>query len=366
MQRNDFKQATTTNISQKLKLKEDNMTSRREFIVGTAGLAAGLASTSIASPAIAQSRLKVNMAIGGLNWVPYSPVILARAMGMFEKHGIDLILNDSSTGGATTNAVVSNSADVGCGYFDHTAQVASKGKEMQGFVLMTSTPAISGFVLPGKDSIKGAKDLIGKKVSADPGGSTSFVLRHYLRKNGVDPAQVAIVQTGQANTTVAAASQGLMDACVTGEPATTVINKQLTGCRMLFDTRSPEGAQALFGSDYPAATLYAMKTWIDSHPREAQGLTDAIIETLGFMEKNSPQVIVDKMPPEIQGTNKALYLELFGNMSHIFAKGGKFTLGGVKTCIDVLGSGIPEVAAANIKPEQLYTMKFVDASKVKV
>lgn len=340
------------------------MTSRREFIKGTAGVVAGLATTSLAAPAIAQQRMKVNMAIGGLNWVPYSPVILARALGMFEKHGVDLTLNDSSTGGATTNAVVSGSADIGCGYFDHTAQVASKGKAMQGVVLMTATPAISGFVLPGRDNIKGAKDLIGKKVSADPGGSTSFVLRHYLRKNGVDPNQVAIVGTGAANTTVVAAQQNLMDACVTGEPATTVISKQLTGVRMLFDTRTPEGAKELFGSDYPAATLYAMKDWIDSHAKEAQALTDAIIETLAFMETNTPQQVVDKMPPEIQGTNKALYLELFTNMSHIFAKGGRFTEGGVKTCIDVLGSGIPEVAAANIKPEQLYTNRFVDASKV--
>jgi NitT/TauT family transport system substrate-binding protein len=340
------------------------MTSRREFMVSTAGLVAGLASTSLAAPAIAQQRLKVNMAIGGLNWVPYAPVILARAMGMFEKHGIDLSLADSSTGGATINAVVANSADVGCGYFDHTAQVGSRGKAVQGFVLMTATPAISGFVLPGRDAIKGAKDLIGKKVSADPGGSTSFVLRHYLRKNGVDPSQVAIVATGQANTTVAAAQQGLMDACVTGEPATTVIGNQLKGVRMLFDTRTPEGAKELFGSDYPAATLYAQKEWIDKHPNEAQRLTDAIIETLAFIEASTPQQVVDKMPPEIQGTNKALYLELFTNMSHIFAKGGRFTEGGVKTCIEVLGSGIPEVAAAKLKPEQLYTNKFVDASKV--
>jgi NitT/TauT family transport system substrate-binding protein len=155
-----------------------------------------------------------------------------------------------------------------------------------------------------------------------------------------------------------------MDACVTGEPATTVINKQLAGCRMLFDTRSPEGAQALFGSDYPAATLYGQKEWIDSHPKEAQALTDAIIDTLNFIETHTPKEVVDKMPPEIQGTNKELYLELFTNMSHIFAKGGRFTEGGVKTCIEVLGSGIPEVAAANLKPENLYTNKFVDASKL--
>ncbi len=31
-------------------------------------------------------------------------------------------------------------------------------------------------------------------------------------------------------------------------------------------------------------------------------------------------------------------------------------------CLDVLGSGIPEVAAANIKPDQVYTNKFVDAA----
>jgi NitT/TauT family transport system substrate-binding protein len=240
--------------------------------------------------------------------------------------------------------------------------VTSKGKDVMGFVLMTATPAISGFVLPGRDSIKEAKDIIGKKVSADPGGSTSFVLRHYLRKNGGDPASVAIVGTGAANTTVVAAGQGLIDAVVTGEPATTVIGKQLTGVRMLFDTRTPEGAQALFGSDYPAATLYAQKPWVDSHPKEAQALTNAIIDSLAFIESNKPQDIVNKMPQEIQGTNKELYLELMTNMSHIFAKGGRFTEGGVKTCLSVLGSGIPEVAAANLKPEQLYTNKFVDAA----
>ena len=338
------------------------MTTRRDFMVKTAGLAAGLATTSLAAPAIAQQRMKVNMAIGGLNWVPYAPVILARELKLFEKNGIDLNLSDSTTGGATINAVVSGSADVGCGYFDHTAQVTSKGKAVLGFVLMTATPAISGFVLPGRDSIKEAKDLVGKKVSADPGGSTSFVLRHYLRKNGIDPASVSIVGTGAANTTVVAAGQGLIDAVVTGEPATTVIGKQLAGVRMLFDTRTPEGAQALFGSDYPAATLYAQKSWVDSHPKEAQALTNTIIESLAFIESNKPQDIVNKMPSEIQGTNKELYLELFTNMSHIFAKGGRFTEGGVKTCLSVLGSGIPEVAAANIKPEQVYTNQFVDAA----
>ncbi len=344
--------------------------SRRHFMAASflaitfAGAAGIMASTGARADDTPPYHIK--MAIGGINWVPYAPVVLAQQLGLFQKHGVDLDLIDNTSGGNTITAVVSGSVDIGCGYFDHTTQLAAKGKSVEAFVLMTSTPGIALFTLPGHDDIKDAAGLAGHKVSAELSGSTNFLLQYYLHKSGIDSSKVAVVSTGAANTTIVAAQQGAMDAVSSGEPAVTMIQSRLKGqMNMLFDTRSIAGADALFGSDYPSGTLYAQKTWIDAHPKEAQAVTDAILDSLNYIETHTPQQVVDQMPPEVQGTNKAFYLELFTNMRGIFTKGGRFDAAGAKTAVAVLGTGVPDVAKANVDPSKLYTNQFVDASTVK-
>jgi NitT/TauT family transport system substrate-binding protein len=338
------------------------------------GLRAALVALSLAAGsggASAAPLLKVKMAIGGLTWVPYAAVVLAKQMGLFEKHGIDLELYNIQDGGATAQAVVTASADLGAGYFDHTTQITSKGRPVTAIVLETRLPGLAMFVTPKFDGkINSPQDLLGKQVGSSAlGGLTSsrLMLSRYLRINKLDPDKIPVVLVGGPDTTLVAIEKGEAAAIVTGEPSITM-SEQRSGKALpkLFDTRTLKGTLDFYGSEYNSAAIYGLSDWVEKHPDECQGVTDAVVESLHFITTHTPEEIVAKMPDDIKGTNKDLYLSVFKNMMEIFKPDGRFTEEGALVSLNAMIEAVPEIKQANVDVHKLYTNRFVDAAHKKL
>jgi NitT/TauT family transport system substrate-binding protein len=311
---------------------------------------------------LAAAQTKITIAVGGGACLCYLPTVLAKQLGEYDKAGLAVELVDLKGGSDALKAVLGGSADVVSGYFDHCVNLAAKKQELQSFVVYDRYPGLVLVVSPSHNAeIKSIKDLAGKKVGVSaPGSSTDFFLKFLLKKNGVDATGVAVNGVGLGATAVAAMQQGQIDAAVMLDPAVTVLQGNHPDLRILSDTRTEKDNQAVFGGDYPGGALYTTTAWIASHEKETQALTNAIVNTLKWIHSHSPEDIMAKMPAEIVGKDKALYLAALKNTIPMYSETGRMDPKGAEAVLAVFSESSPEVAKANIDVTKTYTNKYVD------
>jgi NitT/TauT family transport system substrate-binding protein len=311
---------------------------------------------------LAAAQSKVTIAVGGSACLCYLPTVLARQLGEYEKAGLAVELVDLKGGSDALKAVLGGSADVVSGYFDHCVNLAAKKQELQSFVVYDRYPGLVLVVSPKHtDEIKSIKDLAGKKVGVSaPGSSTDFFLKFLLKKNGLDPTSAAVIGVGLGATAVVAMQQGQIDAAVMLDPSVTVLQGEYPGLKILADTRTQKDTVDMLGGEYPGGALYSTLAWVKGHEKEAQGLTNAILNTLTWIHSHTPEEIMAKMPEELVGKNKELYLAALKNTIPMYSLTGKMDPKGASAVLAVFSEGSPEVAKANIDVSKTYTNSFVE------
>jgi NitT/TauT family transport system substrate-binding protein len=310
----------------------------------------------------AAAQTKITIAVGGGACLCYLPTILAKQLGEFDKAGLSVDIVDLKGGSDALKAVLGGSADVVSGYFDHCVNLAARKQALQAFVVYDRFPGLVLVVAPSHNGeIKSIKDLAGKKVGISaPGSSTDFFLKYLLRKNGLDPAGTSVIGVGLGATAVAAMEQGQIDAAVMLDPSVTVLQGNHPDLRILSDTRTQKDTLEVFGGEYPGGALYSTTAWVGSHEKEVQALTHAILDTLGWIHSHSAEDIMAKMPEEMVGKNKELYLAALKNTIPMYSQTGKMDPKGAEAVLTVFSEGSPEVAKANIDVTKTYTNTFVD------
>jgi NitT/TauT family transport system substrate-binding protein len=310
---------------------------------------------------------KVTIAVGGAGCLCYLPTVLAEQLGEYKKAGVDVEMVNFKGGSQALTAVLGGSADVVSGYFDHCVNLAAKNQALQAFVVYDRFPGLVLVVAPkNSGSISSVKDLAGKKVGVSaPGSSTHFFLSYLMSKNGVDPNSVGVVGVGLEATAVAAMEQGSVDAAVMLDPAVTLLQGKHKDLKILSDTRSQHDTLSVFGGEYPGGALYTRADWIGSHQKEVQGLTNAMVATLKWIHSHTPEEIMAKMPADMVGSDKALYLAALKNTIPMYSETGRMDPKGAAAVLAVFSQSSPEVAKANIDLSKTYTNKFVDEANQK-
>jgi NitT/TauT family transport system substrate-binding protein len=316
----------------------------------------------VLTPGIAAAQSKVTIAIGGSSCLCYLPVVLAKQLGEYDRAGVTVDMVELRGGSDTLKAVLAGSADVVSGYFDHCINLAARHQALQAFVVYDRYPGVVVVVSPAhRDEIKSVKDFAGKKVGVTaPGSTTDFFLKYLLKKNGLDPASAAVIGVGVGASAVAAMEQGQVDAAVMVDPSVTVLQGRHPDLNILIDTRSANDTLEVFGSDYPGGSLYATAAWVASHETEARALAIAIVRTLAWIHAHSAEEIMDRMPAEVVGNDKALYLAALKNTIPMYSKTGSMDSKGAEAVLAVFSEGSPEVAAAHIDVSKTFTNRFVE------
>ena len=323
-------------------------------------LMAGLASAKDGQP-------HITIAVGGAGCLCYLPTMLAQQLGEYDKAGVDVELINFKGGSQALTAVLGGSADVVSGYFDHCVNLAGKNQAMQAFVVYDRFPGFALVVSPAhtKD-IGSVKDLAGKKVGVSaPGSSTDFFLKYMLNKNGVDPNSVAVIGIGLEATAVAAMEQGTVDAAIMLDPAPTLLQGKFPDLRILSDTRTQKDTLSVFGGEYPGGALYSRADWVVKHGKETQALTNAIVATLKWIQVHSAEDIMAKMPEDLVGPDKALYLAALKNTIPMYSSTGRMDPKGAEAVLSVFSQSVPEIAKANIDLSKTYTNKYVEQASLK-
>jgi sulfonate transport system substrate-binding protein len=314
--------------------------------------------------AAAQGKQKVSIAVGGAGCLCYLPTVLAKQLGEYDKAGLDVELINFKGGSQALQAVIGGSADVVSGYYDHCVNLAAKGQTLQAFIVYDRFPGMVLAAAPqtGKD-IKSVKDLAGKVVGVTaPGSSTDFFLKYMLAKNGLDPSAVSVVGIGLDATSVAAVEHGTVQAAVLLDPAATLLQDKYKDMKVLSDTRTQKDTLDVFGGEYPGGALYTRADWIAKNEATVQKLTNAMMATLKWIHSHSAEEIAAKMPEEMVGADKALYIASLKNMMPMYSTTGLMDPKGAQAVLAVFSQSVPEIAKANIDLSKTYTNKFVEAA----
>ena len=319
------------------------------------------------SSGLALAQSKVTLAVGGGGCLCYLPTMLAKQLGEYEKAGVNVDIVDFKGGSDSLKALIGGSADVVSGYFDHCVNLAAKGQHLQAFVVYDRFPGLTLVVSPKHNGeIKSIKDLAGKKVGVSaPGSSTDFFVKYLASKNGIDPASIAVIGVGLGGSAVAAMEQGQIDAAVMLDPAVTVLANKYPDLKILSDTRTQKDTLAVFGGEYPGGALYTKAEWVAGHEKEVQGMTNAILATLKWIHSHTPEEIADKMPPEMVGKDKSLYVAALKNTLPMYSETGRMDPKGAAAVLAVFSQSSPDVAKANIDVSKTYTNTFVEQAMKK-
>jgi len=320
------------------------------------------------SSGLALAQSKITLAVGGGGCLCYLPTILAKQIGEFEKVGINVEVVDFKGGSESLKAVIGGSADVVSGYFDHCVNLAAKGQHLQAFVVYDRFPGFALVVSPKHTAeINSIKDLANKKVGVSaPGSSTDFFLKYMLSKNGVDPNSVSVIGVGLGGSAIAAMEQGQIDAAIMLDPAVTLLQGKNKDLKILSDTRTQKDTLAVFGGEYPGGALYTKADWIAGHQKEVQGMATAIVATLKWIHSHTPEEIMAKMPREMVGKDKDLYLAALKNTIPMYSESGRMDPKGAAAVLAVFSQSSPDVAKANIDLSKTYTNTYVDAANKKM
>ncbi|HLI11883.1 MAG TPA: ABC transporter substrate-binding protein [Alphaproteobacteria bacterium] len=317
--------------------------------------------------AAAADKPHVKIAVGGPACLCYLPTVLAAQLGLYDKNGVDAELIPLKGGSQALTAVLGGSADVVSGYYDHTVELAPKGKDLQSFVVYDRFPGLVLVVSPKyTDKITSVGALVGQKVGVSaPGSSTDFFLKYVLRKGGFDPEKVPVVGIGLDATAVAAMEQGQVQAAVMLDPAVTLLSGKYKDLRILVDTRTEADTRKVFGGDYPGGALYAPAAWIAAHAKEAQSLADAIVETLKWIHEHKAEEIMAKMPKEYVGKDEALYLAALKNTLPMYSQNGIMDPKGAEAVLAVFSQSDPAVAKAHVDLAKTYTNAYAKKAAAK-
>ena len=331
-------------------------------------LAVSLLAATAPPWALAQAleKPKLTIAVGGKNLLYYLPLTVAEQLGYFKAEGLDVTIVDFAGGSRALQAVVGGSADVVSGAFEHTVNMQFKGQHMRAFVLQGAAPQIVLGINPKTMAgFKTMADLKGKKVGVTaPGSSTNVMLNFVLAKAGLKPSDVSVIGVGAGNGAVAAMRAGQIDAMSNLDPVITLLQRS-GDLKIISDTRVLAESEKVFGGPMPAACLYAMQTFINSHPNTTQALANAIVRADKWIQSAGAADIIKAVPESFLMGDRAVYIDAFLAAKGALSPDGMIPDKGAQTAFKALASVDAELAAAKLDLNAVYTNDFAKRANTK-
>jgi NitT/TauT family transport system substrate-binding protein len=307
---------------------------------------------------------KITILVGGINKLIYLPPKLAENLGYFKDEGLDVELQSQPAGVDAENELLAGAAQAVVGFYDHTIDLQTKGKEVESIVVFGLVPGSMEMVrADAAGQIRNMGDLKGKTLGVTGLGSSSTFLGQYLASRyGLKRTDYAMLPVGAGNSLIASLKQRRVDVAWTTEPTTSVLR---TGgdAKVLVDLSSIDGTKAALGGLYPASSLYVQRDWAQSHKADAAKLARAFVKTLRFIHTHSAEEIAAKMPADYYGGNKALYVQALKASLPMYSQDGKMPDGGPETVLKVLGDFNPNIKGKHVDLSRTYTNEFVNQSK---
>jgi NitT/TauT family transport system substrate-binding protein len=228
--------------------------------------------------------------IGYLRLVISLPTYVAQEQGFFEEKGLQVELIPFNSGTAIVDALVAGRIDANCSSASTGHWFAAQNAPDRFKIFMmygtTSAGEDNTFVVVVKkdSSIKGLKDLKGKKVGTFP-GATSMSLAKAVVRTQLDPAEVIFTEIPPPNM-VPALAAGQIDCFFTPEPmGMMAVSKGLGNYLM----KSPLALLKLEGG-VPGAAFSFNAEFLKGHPKKAKKIKAALEKAVDYIRDHKDEV----------------------------------------------------------------------------
>jgi NitT/TauT family transport system substrate-binding protein len=289
----------------------------------------------------------------------YWPATLAESLGFYKEQGLEVTIQDFPGGSKALESLFGGSADVVCGFYDHTVQMAAQGRELKAFISLLRYPGLVATTT--SPMVKTIADLRGKPVGVSAAGSSTHMFLNYLlAQHGLKPEDVSVVQIGLGATAVAAAGRNRVEAEILTDPTVGLLKKQVPSLRILADTRDRDGVRQAFGVDvYPASVLYSTSAWLGGHKEETTRLTRALEKTLAWMRSHSAEEIRQRMPAALRIEDADIELDGVRSLKNMLSEDGSFTADVAAMVQKVLATSMESVRNGKVDLSKTYTNEFL-------
>ncbi len=314
-------------------------------------MAAAMLAALLPGLAAAQA-LPANIAVysGALVTVP---TYVAKDLGIYDKHGLNVSLLDFRAAPDATAALLSGAVDLMSNSPGNMMLVNSRGRDL--VAIVDNFPAPVWSLVVGKDVATPSKaagypalmrDLKGKKIGVPAIGSDGHnFARRFLRDAGMDPEKdVTFLAVGLGPDAVAAFKAGQLDAVMAIEPVQTVL--EVLGGRVVLDLLADKTIPAF--ASWTSSIYHSTKAHADKNAEMMKRFQAAQEEAIAVVRDPAN---AEKVAAVWSKYNKALTPE---QMKGVLARLGKSF--DVKfNCKGTENVGKFQVDNGLIKPDQVQT-----------
>jgi NitT/TauT family transport system substrate-binding protein len=235
---------------------------------------------------------KITFAMSG--WTGFAPLTLAKEAGIFKKNGLDVTIKKIPQ---KDRHLAIASGDVQCAATTVETWIAwnANGVATTQIFQLDKSFGADGMVVKG--GISKISDLKGKTIAASaPGTSPYFALAWFLKKNGMTPKDVKIVNLepqAAANAIIAGVAD--LDAAMTYEPYLSAVRAKPEAGKIIATTL-----------DYPMVmdTVGCTPKFLTDNPKAAKALADSYFEALEMIQKD-PKKSFEIMGADVKQTGEA-------------------------------------------------------------
>ncbi|NNU45252.1 ABC transporter substrate-binding protein [Ramlibacter montanisoli] len=231
--------------------------------------------TLLAFAAAASQAQETKVAIGLSGWTGFAPLTLAKEAGIFKKNGLDVTLRKIPQ---KDRHLAIASGDVQCAATTVETWIVwnANGVATTQIFQLDKSYGADGMVVRG--NIAKISDLKGKTVAASaPGTAPYFTLAWMLKKNGLSPKDVKVVNLEpQAAANAMIAGTADLDAAMTYEPYLSAVRAKPEAGKIIATTL-----------DYPMVmdTFGCTPKFLTENPRAAKALADSYFEALEMIKR---------------------------------------------------------------------------------
>lgn len=348
--------------------KIEHTINRRQFNLASmsAGISSGL--TLPAVPTFVQNRFeksKITLAVGGKAAFFYLPLTIAEQLGYFAAEGLELEIVDFPSSIRAQQALTSGNADVVCGAFEHLFSLHAKQQFVQSFVALGRAPQMAmGVSTKNMPTYRRLTDLRGKRIGiAAPGTGTNIMADVLLQRAGLQQNDVSYIGVGTSAGALSAIRTGQIDAICNLEPVISQL-EQNNEIKIIADSRTLRGTQAVFGGAMPGACLYAMPDYIQKNKWIVQALSNAIVRSLKWLQTAGPKDLLQSVPEIYFMGDRGFYLATYNKLRESIALDGLVLEDAAKMSLKVMANFDPAVKSEKIDINKTYSNAFAKLSKL--
>lgn len=228
--------------------------------------------------ALAQKPIKMTVgysATGG----QYINIFVAKELGIFEKHGLDVTLNVINSSAQTVASLRSGSVDIVTGPASPVIDAIAKGvTDFTVFGEAIPHTVLEVWVQP---QIRSVKDLVGKTISStNPNSLGDLMIGIWLNRNGVKKSEVNVVYLGGLSNLVSAMKANKTEATLILPP----LGEQLlpSGQKKLTDLRDIA---------YSNQAWIARKSYVKDNPDGIRRFSAAVIEAIAIVKRDKQKTL---------------------------------------------------------------------------